>query len=468
MSLRHRAIFVAVAGLGSLLGFLLASPPLGAQDFSFHEVGTRAASLGGAFTAKADDISAIYYNPAGLAVLPGLRLKTNLLASKREVSAYLPQYDVTFTSDPSEYLQNIFLSWRPAKRIGLGFAYFSPYNAQTKWLDPRWLYEGVSIMAGMKTHTLRAVAAAEVLKGLSIGVTLDYVTVGVDWKHMIRFEPANYELEPEATAVHSNYELSGHAWGFAAGVLWQPVPALQVGARFQAATTVDLQGSNSFSFSMSSMQDYVPDPYMTARPLADVLDDFYRGQLVTARLTVPQEIALGIALTPVRPLSLYLDLQWDTWSRIGSWEFRSVKADEDLTPLFTEVYQEFWGIQPNYGTQGETLALRDTMKLKVGAEYRLGRWFAVRAGFARQESSLETSDVSPLFPDLARNIYAIGGGYEGPLFSIYEEDRAIGELSIEIALRYSPARSMTSTLPGLEMTYASERWSVGVGVGFNF
>jgi long-chain fatty acid transport protein len=466
--MRSIARFVPFMVLGLVLAPPGVPPALQAQDFSFHEVGTRAASLGGAFTAKADDITAIYYNPAGLALLPGLRVKTNLLASKRTVSAYLPQYDATFVSDPSEYLQNIFVSWRPAKRIGLGFAYYSPYNAQAKWLDPRWLYEDVSIMAGMKTHTLRAVAAAEILKGLSIGATLDYITVDVDWKHTIHFEPANYELEPEAAAVHSSYELSGHAWGFAAGVLWRPVRALRVGARFQAATTVDLQGSNSFSFSMASMYDYVPDPYMPLRSLADVLDDFYRGQLVTGRLTVPREIAGGIALTPVKPLSLYLDLQWDTWSGFGSWQFQSVKAEEDLAPPFTEVYQEFWGIRPNYRTQGEALVLRDTMKLKAGAEYRIGRWLAVRAGYSREQSSLETSDVSPLFPDLARNVYAIGGGYEGPLFSIYEEDRAIGELAIEVALRYSPARSLTSTLPGLELTYASERWSVGVGVGFNF
>lgn len=45
--------------------FLLHSPALGSEAF-FTNPGTRAMSMGGAFTAQADDSTAIWYNPAGL------------------------------------------------------------------------------------------------------------------------------------------------------------------------------------------------------------------------------------------------------------------------------------------------------------------------------------------------------------------------------------------------------------------
>src|SRR3954466_13822605 len=46
--------------------------PAGAQ--SFEAVGTRAAGMGGAFVAVADDASAAYWNPAGFAAGSYLRL----------------------------------------------------------------------------------------------------------------------------------------------------------------------------------------------------------------------------------------------------------------------------------------------------------------------------------------------------------------------------------------------------------
>jgi long-chain fatty acid transport protein len=463
----------AAVGSWLTLGFVFAvafrSPALGAQDLAFHEVGARAASLGGAFTAKADDLSAIYYNPAGLAFLKGLRIKTNLLIGERTINALLPEYGETVTSDPKEYIQNVFLSWRPAKRIGLGLGFFSPYDFRAQWLDPWWTGNAVSTSSRLRAQYLRPAVAVEALKGLSLGVGLDYVIVTAAWDHTITFSPANNtEQLPEERDIYSRHELSGHGLGFTAGALWTPLPAFRIGVRFQSETTVNLHGSNSFAYPEAYYWGTVSSPFGGAMSTVSLLDLFYASQFVTGRLTMPREIACGVALSPLRPLSLFVDLEWDTWSRLGDWEFTAVNADADLSPAFTPAFQEFWGIAPDYGTQGTPLALRDTMGIKAGAEYRLGRWFAVRAGFARQEGSVATTDIGPLYPDLARTVYSVGGGYEGPLFSIYDTDETVGQLSLDVALRYSPATPVVSTFPGLEFAYSSRRWTISIGVGFNF
>ena len=54
-----------LAAVFAAWGFLL---PAGANAQSFDVVGTRAASMGGAFVGVADDASAVYWNPAGLAM----------------------------------------------------------------------------------------------------------------------------------------------------------------------------------------------------------------------------------------------------------------------------------------------------------------------------------------------------------------------------------------------------------------
>ncbi|HEY0283950.1 MAG TPA: hypothetical protein VGC23_01065, partial [Vicinamibacterales bacterium] len=47
--------------------FLTLTRPVSTQAQSFGGVGTRAEGMGGAFVAVADDASAIYWNPAGIA-----------------------------------------------------------------------------------------------------------------------------------------------------------------------------------------------------------------------------------------------------------------------------------------------------------------------------------------------------------------------------------------------------------------
>ena len=59
MSIRFQRLFIALA---------LVTPAGSAAAQTFEVVGTRAAGMGGAFVAVADDASATYWNPAGLAL----------------------------------------------------------------------------------------------------------------------------------------------------------------------------------------------------------------------------------------------------------------------------------------------------------------------------------------------------------------------------------------------------------------
>jgi long-chain fatty acid transport protein len=464
MKLIHRSIVLTVGFLLSVL--VLAVPRLVADEFTFYETSARAAGMGGAFTARADDASALFYNPAGLAFQGGIRLKTNLLFGRRTVTAVLPEGSRTYRSNPSEIEGAHAVSWQALKGLSLGIGLFSPFSFQTRWLGT-WEAGDASRLAKARAVSIRSALAVELFKGFAVSVGMDVVSSRLRWSHNLLFNMETYPL-PEDASVESRHELSGHGLGFVAGALWKIAPAVQFGARYQSRMKVDYEGDNVFYVGWDMSTVRVPDPYEGLISVGELMDRFYRPQHVTGRQTFPEEIACGVALTPFPRLSLYADIQWDRWSEFGPWEFRSVLPDDELSTEFTPVYQEFYGIAPNYGTQGVDLGLKDTVKIKTGLEFRPGRSLAVRAGYVRSRSSVDDAHLSPIYPDLTANVYTFGFGFDGPVFSIFNEEERINDLSFDLFIRYSSAAGATSTLPGFEIAYEANRFIFGVGVGLVF
>jgi len=386
---------------------MLSPDLLGAQEFSFDEPSARAAGLGGAFTARADDATAIFYNPAGLAFLGAFRIKTNMMFGKRGTSASWPDGGASFESEPSEFLGNVAMSWQPIKRATIGTGLFSPFNYESIWTPGR---DGLSIGGRnlLRTMVIRTAVAVEPIRGLAFGVGLDLVSATARW------QPVGSIIDDD-TLVNGfevgNYGLRGHGMSFVAGALWKIVPAVQVGAKYQERLPIDCRATNIMN------------------------------QAVTGRLTLPRQITCGVALTPMDPLSVHLDLEWARWSEFESSSFTS---------------------------EGVELALRDTTAIKAGVEYRPGLYSALRAGYARHPSSLDETGRTPVYPDLDRNVYSLGFGYEGPLYSIRGNGKQVSDLSFDVFIRYATGGPAASAFPGLELTYNSSRLQFGFGVGFVF
>ncbi len=436
-----------------------------ADELVFHESGARAAGLGGAFVSTADDVTALFYNPAGLAFLKGFRLKTNLAIGNRTAAATWPASGAVFRTAPLEIRGAHGLAWQPIKRITLGLGLFTPYNFQTSW-PGTWSGDELCTASGMGSVFIRSAVSIEILKGLAVGGGFDLVTSKLSWRHILHFPLEKYPLPFDVT-VESRYGVKGRGTGFHAGILWKVHRLVQIGARFRQSVDVDYQGRNIFALPLIGNWSGInlPDPITPSRDLKSLLNMFYQYQDVTAHMTLPEEIAWGVTLVPVPRLSLSFELQWNKWSRLGSWEFRSV--NEDLSPEFSQIYRDFYGIAPDYGVQGVDLGHKDAREFKGGIEFRPGSYVALRAGFARHESSVASVGLTPVCPDLDRNIYSLGFGYEGPVFSIWDNEK-VSDLSFDVFVRYAAGERTLSTLPGYELAFSSRRLVAGVGVGFTF
>jgi len=416
---------------------------LAAQEFAFHEPGARAAGLGGAFVGRADDASALFYNPAGLAFLGGLRIKTNLNFGHRTLEAAWPEGGDSHRSNPNEMLGGLVLTWQPAKRVTVASGAFSPYSYSSRWF-PSFGVESDCNQSSLKTTYLRSVLAVEVFKGFAVSGGVDVVTSKLEWKHNVLLGPGAF--------ADSRHNLKGHGLGFVAGALWKIIPALQVGARYHRDVAVDFTGDTI------RVEYFFSDPAGAlaaanrGTPLALGPVNYFVSQAVTGRLTFPREMAFGAAFTPVSKLSLYVDAVRERWRDLGDWIFEPAVAGSD----------------PDYGTQGLPLVLGDTTSLKAGLEFRPARYLAFRGGYTHLESAVDAAHRTLVYPDLERNVYALGFGYEGPLFSVFGGDERLSDLSFDICVRYAAAVPAASIYPGYELTYRSGRVVLNVGVGLVF
>lgn len=416
---------------------------LAAQEFAFHEPGARAAGLGGAFTGRADDASALIYNPAGLAFLGGLRVKTNLTFGHRTLEAAWPDGGASHRSNPNEILGGLVAAWQPLRRVTVAAGSFSPYTYSSLWF-PTFGVESDCNQNSLKTTYLRSVLAVEVFKGFALSGGVDVVTSKLEWKHNVPIAPGYF--------TDSRHSLHGHGWGFVAGVLWKIVPAFQVGARYHRDVAVDLAGDTIRVGFFAADTAGALSAANRGTPLATGPVNYFRSQAVTGRVTLPGELAFGAAFTPVPRLSFYADAVRHRWRDFGDWIFRPAVPGSD----------------PDYGTQGLPLVLKDTTSLKAGLEFRPGRYIAFRGGYANMESAVDAAHRTLVYPDLERNVYALGFGYEGPLFSVFGGDERLSDLSFDICVRYAAAVPAASTYPGYELTYRSGRVVLNVGVGLVF
>jgi long-chain fatty acid transport protein len=452
----RRTIGVVAAAL--LLGFDF----LTAQDFSPFEPGARAAGLGGAFVSRADDATAIFYNPAGLAFLKGLRLKTSLGFGWPKVTALELPAGPEQVSHPFQFRGSFSLGWAVHQRVTVGLGLFTPYFFNTQWPD-LWTANDVAVRAGMNAIYVRPCVSVELPWGLALGSGIDFVFAKLHWLHNVDFPSGNFPL-PETIGEQSSYELTGRGAGFVAGLLWKIHPLFRVGLRYQHQVPVTFSGQNVY---LTSTWPYaVPDPRGGFTSLEDLLRSFYKAQRVERRLTFPSEIAAGMTFAPAGFLSFSVEVQRDRWSAFGGWEFRALN-ESDLNPEFGPALREFYGVEPDYGFQSAGLVFKDAWKIKGGIEVRPTSYLALRGGFARHQSPVAAGGPNPVHPVPDQTVVSLGFGYDGPVFSALTEEK-IGGLSFDVYLRYGYTKSQAADIPGSTLVFRAKRLDFGVGVGFVF
>lgn len=421
------------------LALLAAAPMAQAAGFGIYEQGARALGTAGAFTARADDPSSIYFNPAGLAHLDGksLLVSPNLLYYASEFAGVdpAPGFGVTEETEGQFFPPfSLYYGHGIDSKFAAGIGIYTPYGLQVEWEDPD-TYTGrtISTFSRITPFYFVPTVAWSPTPSFRIGAGAQLVLSTVELRrHLQAYNPLDDVTEDIGTvALESD---NGFGAGFNAGVQWWPADGIwRLGATYRSKVDIDYEGAADF--------DQTP----TGNAVFDaiVATTFPPDQGVATSVAFPAQASLGVAHMFGPSLVAEVNANWTQWS-----SFDRLDLEFLATPAANQSVPEDWD---------------DVFNLRTGLEYRrdgTSPW-TWRGGYYFDESPQPTEGVGPLLPDADRHGLTAGLGWQS----------GGGSTAIDAYALYiiSPERSTEGiNRDGYNGTYQGTSWAVGASLGLTF
>jgi long-chain fatty acid transport protein len=391
---------------------LLATSAFG-SGFLIPEQGAKAAAMAGAFAATADDPSAIFYNPAGI-------------AQQREMSVLagttLINFTNEFTGDPTspvtagveaEYnrhtfnVPNMYAIIPIGQNLTVGLGVFAAFGLRTDWADP---FPGryISKDADLKTTSVNPVIAWQSTNGkIAIGAGAEYRRARVILNaNRMSLNPFTGRIVDVAnTRLVSDY---GDDIGFNAGILLKPTDRFRIGASYRAAMDIDLEGDAEITQISTG----------NAQLDAIIGSQLPPDQRINTTFPFPSVAQVGFAFSPNETWDVEFDVMRTGWDR-----FKALAVNFETTPAASFVRPQNW---------------EDSNSYRFGVNHNATANWDVRFGAVYDQNPQPTESVSPLLPDSDRIGGSLGAGFhtgpltiDGSLLVLHFKDRDTNGLNAE-------------------------------------
>lgn len=345
-------------------GLILAGCTHLAHAAGFALIEQNASGLGNAYAgaaAVAQDASTVFFNPAGMTLLPDRQvvIAGHLIKPKAEFSGTVtPAIGGGEGGDAGGWalVPNAYFAFRLTPDVHLGLGLNSPFGLKTEY-DSDWIGRFQAVKSEVKTINLNPSIAFKVSDTLSLGAGLNLQWIEATLTH-------RQPLPPTFTTVPL-LKIKGddYGWGYNLGALWQLTPATRVGLSYRSEVDYTLDGTATTS-----------DPAVFNGP-------------VTTDITLPDSASLSLFHKLSPTWDLLADVTWTGWSN------------------FDEL--------PIQGTVNKTTPenWEDILRYSLGATWHMNGKLSLRGGIAYDEAPVSDIDRTPRIPDGARTWIAVGGQY---------------------------------------------------------
>ena len=353
--------------IGVLITVLLCFSQVFAGGFQLNEHGAKAMGMGGAFTAVANDASAIYWNGAGLTQLWGTNfiLGSTLIAPSSTFRGVAPQITEYKTEDQNFFPVHFFASQRINNDFAVGLGFTTPFGLGTKW-DDDWTGKYLALNTQVMVFTISPVLAYQITSELSVSAAFVYSFANVE------ITRKNSQAPFQGDAFVKLKGNDNAAFGYNLGLMYKPIETLSFGISFHSQIKYDFKGTAEST---------------GAEQLASQLPN---GD-ITASLKTPMNLAIGVAYQILPEFKISADFQYVGWS---SYDTLSVDFKD---PQYTDI--------------ASPRLYDDSYIVRLGSEVKLNKQFNVLAGIYFDKSPVKPEYISPSLPEGNRFGLSLGLEY---------------------------------------------------------
>jgi long-chain fatty acid transport protein len=410
MKLRASSIAISALISSTVLAAGLQRPNVG---------GARAVGMGGAYTAVADDPSAVWFNPAGLAfygdnvVLLGGELVLLDRAYQPAAASPLgvqgsPTNKYIHENTSPQFTPLIGASSRfgygkqPATRFALSVAIYNPYGGAISYNE-----------SDVNKHGLisTTIADLEVTPALAYQVT-DVLSIGA----ALRIGVGLFDVNDIESAFSAKLSMTGVGIGGSLGVMMKPHWRVQIGAVYRTPLSIDYAGDGPVTITGATSNK--------------------KG---TLHVDWPQSAGLGIAVLPHQRVMVSAQADWTGWSSVQ-------RLDVSID-----------GLVP----QTKYMRYKDTYAFHLGVQAAFTRFLLGRVGYTFDSNAIPDRTMRRENQDADKHTFGFGVGLHFWKLFI--------DLAFEALLPTSP-RTIANQV-GLENeagSYDSRVYSLELGLQFRF
>ena len=399
LRVRFRSVSVPLAIL-----FFLTAVPAFPSGFQLNTQGARAMGMGLAFTAVANDPSAIFFNPAGLGWQKHFEAEFGsslITKTQGDFTGENPYPGIGNTEKEHKttfVVPTLYVVAPLTSEINLGLGIFSPYGLGFRW-DNAEDCGGDCVTGPVKSTSFsgRFIAQNAVIQSVDLNPVLSFqatpaiaIAIGADYRvSKVQLERNQAAINPftnsavDVAHIKLNSELTdNHGWGWNAGILVRPIPQLSFGAAYRSKIKVDYDGTAKFAQRKTGNAQF---------------DGIVATQLpqgshpVTTSIEFPGSLNLGAAVTLPGQLTVSGEADWTEWTKFQSLDI---------------IFPDLTGRDLHRQTEWN-----NSWAYRVGLEKKFSN-FAVRAGYYRDKTPQPVEDAGPILADNDRDAYTLGFGYD--------------------------------------------------------
>jgi len=363
-----------------------------AGGFQIGEMATRATGMGSAFTAVANDASAAWYNPAGVAfssgsevmlggdaiISPGVDFTTNTAnplnpasSSTKSKTFFVPHAYYTYMDQGS--------------KLGASISVNSPFGLETEW---------PTTAAFANKNTFSRIQMANINPSVVFMLT-DKVSVAAGFSYAYAI---NVDLDNTLQHLNGN----GDGWGGNAAVFYKG-DGFNLGVSYRSRIKINVDGTATA----------VPGSALAGAPFGAT------SSSAKTDITLPDIVNVGLAWMPNEDLTLSLDVDWVNWKTFdainityGSGAYRGAVGGLGAFAATGSIVTALTVKALQNGKTNLPQNWKSTVAVRAGIEWKYNPQMRARFGYVYDPTPIRNADFSPGIPGNDRHIFSVGYGYD--------------------------------------------------------